>query len=350
MDIRALQLHLKKNQGDVLFIVSGDDFYLKSEAERLIKNHFQSQETEIDLETYTAPQMDYDKCLDSLQMLSFFSSIKLVHIKDADKVNQNFLESIQQFYSQGNISGLVVILSFSKMDKRKKTIKALMDKGCLVEVKIPYDNQVEGWIKYIAAKEKLDLKSEAVSYLNFLVGPSLSEILKSVQKLKDVFGRDPVTRSDVQEFVSKNGEEDIFKICDFLGKGELTTAMLSLEHATKHGANSIMALSLFHRHFKIIEGILTEQEKFRQTRKSLSQKDMATKVGVPPYFLANYVSQARGWNVRKVKEVFSALEAADLSLKSTGLKDTTVFSGFFMEISRILGERKGLRTLSEALG
>lgn len=350
MDIRALGLQLKKNQESPLFIISGDDLYLKSEAEDLIKQGYLKRNADLDIETYTAPQMDYDKCLDSLQTISFFSSTKLVQIKDVEKANQKFLESLSQFFDQGNLSGITVVLSFTKIDKRKKAIKALMSKGVLVEVKTPYDNQVETWVKYIATKEKLNLNPEAISYLNFLVGPSLSEISKSIQKLKDIFGRDLVKRADVQDFISKNGEEDIFKICDFLGKGDLTTAMLSLQYALKHGANSIGALSLFHRHFKIIEGILLEEEKSRSGGPRLSQKDLAVKVGVPPYFYTNYASQARGWNLEKVKQVFRALEAADRSLKSTGLKESTVFSGFFMEISRILGERKGLMSLSEAIG
>ncbi len=350
MDIKGLQQHLKKNGENSLFLVSGEDLYLKAEAEELIRNHFKAKEPELDIESYTAPQMDYDKCLDSLQMLSFFSSTKLIHVKATDKANVKFLESIQSFYEQGNVSGLIVILSFAKIDKRKKAIKSLLTKGVSVEAKSPYDNQVEGWIKYIANKEKLDLKNEAISYLNFLVGPSLVEISKSIQKLKDVFGKDPVERTDVQDFISKNGEEDVFKICDLLGKGQLTEAMLSLEYALKHGANSIGALSLFHRHFKIIEGILKEQKKVKEGGRGLSQKDLAVKVGVPPYFFTNYASQARSWSLEKTEGVFKALEAADKSLKSTGLKEPTVFAAFFMEFSRVLGERKGLRSLSEAVG
>ncbi len=349
MDIKALELYLKKNKENSFFIVSGEDLYLKSEAEGLIKNNFRVKGVELDLETYTAPQMDYDKCLDSLKNLSIFSSLKLIHIKDMDKAKQNFLDKINQFYTQENISGLVVLLSFTKIDKRKKDIKILLKKGVLVEAKPPYDNQIENWIRYIADKEKLNLKSEAISYLNFLVGPFLIDISNNIKKLKDIFGKDSVGRTEVKDFIFKSGEGDLFKICDLLGKCELIAAMSGLEYAIKHGSSSIGILSLFHRHFKIIEGILKEQQKAREIGKNLSQKDMATVVGVPFYFLANYTNQAQRWTLSKVSEVFKALEAGDMLLKSTGLKEITVFTGFFMEISRIIGERTGLRSLSEAL-
>lgn len=349
MDIKGLHLHFKKKSEDSLFIVLGTDLYLKTEAESVIKEHYLKQDSELDVETYKAPQMDYEKCLDSLQTLSFFSSTKLIHIKDADKASVSFMENLKDFFDQGNVNGLVVLLSFSKIDKRKKSTKSLLEKSVLVEVKTPYDNQVEPWIKYIADKEKLKIKNDAISFLNFLVGPSLSDISNSIQKLKDVFGTDEVKKEDVQDFISKNGEEDIFKICDFLGKGDLTSAMLNLDYALKHGASCIGAMSLFHRHFKIIEGILKAGEEATVTRRALSQKDLALKVGVPPYFVTNYQTQARSWSLSKTNEVFKALEAADLSLKSLKLKEPTVLAGFFMEFSRILGERKGLRSLSEAL-
>lgn len=353
MDVRALNQHLNKNKKASLYIVSGEDLYLKSEAESLIKDcyqrGFQEAGVEVDIEVYTAPQMDYDRCLDALQTISFFSSEKFIQIRNAEKANVKFLENLSQFFEKENLSGVTLVLSFTKIDKRKKAIKSLFSNAVQVEAKAPYDNQIETWIKYIAAKEKLSLNQEALSSLSFLAGPSLSEIAKSVKKLKDIFGKDPVGRLEVQEFISKSGEEDIFKICDFLGNGDITKAMLGLEYAIKHGSSSIGALSLFHRHFKIIEGILSEQEKVRAGGSRLAQKDLALKVGVPPYFFNNYASQTRSWSLPKMKQVFRALEATDQSLKSTSLKESTIFAGFFMELSRILGERRGLMSLSESM-
>lgn len=344
MDIRNLQLKLKKNETGSLYLIAGEDIYLKNQAEKMIKDFF-AEEGEADLETYTAPQMDYDKCLDALQTLSFFSSTKLIHIKDADKANAKFLEDLASFVEEGNLSGLVIILTFSKLDKRKKALKSLIGKGELIEVKTPYDNQVEQWVKYMAQQEKLKLDQEALSFLNFLVGPSLIEISKSIEKLKDVFGAEKIGRAQIGELIAKSGEQDIFKICDMLGKGQITDATLSIENILNSGSSAIGALSLFCRHFKILEGILEAQNSNRK----LAQKELAAKVGVPPYFLANYTAQSRTWSLRKTTEVFRALEAADVSLKSTKMKEKTVFAGFFMEISRILSERKGLRSLTGSL-
>lgn len=344
MDIRNLQLKLKKNEPSSLYLIAGDDLYLKTKAEVIIKSFFE-QEGESDLETYTAPQMDYDKCLDALQTLSFFSSTKVIHVRDADKAPVKFLEDLAVFFSDGNLSGLVVILSFSKIDKRKKSLKTLISKGELVEVKTPYENQVEQWVKYIAQQEKLSLDAEAVSFLNFLVGPSLVEVSKAVEKLKDVFGKEKIGRAQVGELIAKSGEQDIFKICDMLGKGQISQANLAIEGILKSGSSAIGALSLFHRHFSILEGILASQT----GGKRLGQKELAAKVGVPPYFLANYAGQSRAWSLKKTSEVFRALEAADVSLKSTKMKERAVFAGFFMEVSRILSERPGLRSLTGSL-
>lgn len=344
MDIRNLQLKLKKKETEPLYLIAGDDIYLKTQAEKMIKDFF-AEGGETDLETYTAPQMDYDKCLDALQTLSFLSSTKLIHIKDADKASAKFLEDLALFVSEGNLSGLVIILTFNKIDKRKKALKTLIGKGELVEVKTPYDNQVEQWVKYIAQQEKLKLDQEALSFLNFLVGPSLIEISKSIEKLKDVFGSEKIGRAQIGDLIAKSGEQDIFKICDMLGKGQITEATLSIENILNSGSSAIGALSLFYRHFKILEGILEAQTLNRK----LAQKELAAKVGVPPYFLANYSAQSRTWSLRKTAEVFRALEAADVFLKSTKMKEKTVFAGFFVEVSRILGERRGLRSLTGSL-
>jgi len=345
VDIRNLKLQLKKENHKLVYVVSGDDLYLKSAAEAMIKNHFALKEAEVDLETYTASNMDTEKCLDSLQTLSFFSSTKIVHIRDFDKANAKFAEDLSAFVQEGNLSGLVILLSCAKFDKRKKSLKAILDKAELVEVKTPYDNQVEQWVKYIAAEEGLKLEAGAAAFLNFLVGPSLVEVSKSVSKLKDVFGKEKIGRLQIQELISKTGEQDVFKICDMLGKGQITEAVLSVEYSLKHGSNAIAVLNLFYRHFKILNGILEAAA----SGKRIGQKELAAKVGIPPYFLANYTSQSRTWTRKKLAEVFYAIEAADVSLKSTKMKESTVFSGFFVEVSRILGEKKGLRSLTASL-
>lgn len=345
MDIRNLQLKLKKGELKQVYVVAGDDLYLKSTAEDMIRNYFTAKEAEIDLETYTAPQMDTEKCLDSLQTLSFFSSTKVVHIKDFDKTNAKFMEDLSKFLTEGNLKGLVILLSCNKFDKRKKVLKSILDQAELVETKTPYDNQVEQWVKFIAANEGLKMEPDAPAFLNFLVGPSLVEVSKAVEKLKDVFGKEKIGRAQIQELISKTGEQDVFKICDMVGKGQITEALLSVEHSLKYGANAIGILNLFYRHFKILNGILEAQA----SGKRIGQKELAAKVGVPPYFLANYVGQTRTWTIKKIAEVFYALEAADVSLKSTKMKEQTVFSGFFIEISRILGEKKGLRSLTASL-
>jgi len=346
LDIRNLQAKLKNNDSKLVYVVAGDDLYLKSSAEKMIKEHFTSQKDgEVDLETYTAPQMDTEKCLESLQTLSFFSSTKVVHIRDADKANAKFLDDLAAFIHEGNLSGLVVIISCNKFDKRKKSLKIILEKAELIEVKTPYDNQVEQWVKYIATSEKLKMEPDAPAFLNFLVGPSLVEVSKSVEKLKDVFGNEKIGRVQIQELISKSAEQDVFKICDMLGKGQISEALLSVEYSLKHGSNAIGVLNLFYRHFKILNGILEAQA----SGKRIGQKELAAKVGVPPYFLANYAGQSRTWTMKKIAEVFYALEAADVSLKSTKMKERTVFSGFFMEVSRILGEKKGLRSLTASL-
>lgn len=345
MDIRGLQLHFKKEEQKFLYIIQGEDIYLKSEAENIVRKSV----GKVDVELYYGDQINYEACLDSMQTLSFFGDMKLVHIKNADKLKNDFLEEILKLAESNNNKGLTVLLSFSKFDKRKKVLKSLMSLSIFIEVKTPYDNQVESWITYIAQKENLKIDREASAFLNFLVGPSLFEIAKGIQSLKDVFPGEPIDKAKVQELISKNGEEDIFKICDHLGKGELTESMLGLENILKTSTNGIAALNLFYRHFKILEVLLQEAAVNKKTAKYTSKKDLASKAGVPLFFLGNYQAQTKIWTLKKLNQVFQAIEAADLSLKSTRLKERSVFSGFFMEISKILGNVGRVGTYKESI-
>lgn len=353
MDLRNLQLYLKKKQTKPqgLYLICGEDIYLKDEAESLIKKKLLSgtESEEKDIEIYHGSQMNYERCLDSLSTISFFSELKIVHIREAELLKTTFVEQLVSLLSKGEQEGLAVVLSLSKIDKRKKVYKSLVEASLFVEVKSPYDSQVENWIRYIADKEKVDLAADACAYLNFLVGPSLIEISKNMKKLREVFGGEKVGKAKVHEIISKNGEMDIFAICDFLAKGQLTEAVLGLEKQLQAGANGIGMLAMLFRHFRILENILLELARDKKTSAYLSKKDLAAKVGVPTFFLDNYVKQAKVWNLKKLSKVFYALEAADLSLKSTRLKDISIFSAFFVEVSKILGNQKSEGAFKEAV-
>lgn len=337
MDIRGLQVEISKGRKHPLYLIMGDELYLKNEAEDLIKNFVlgKSSEEETSFEVYFGSNIDFEKCLDSLHTLPFFSSEKLIMIKEAEKLKQDQLETLSTFFKNMKPDGLTLVLSFLKADKRKKALKELIKLGVDIDVKTPYENQIPAWIDYIALKKKVNLTSKAKAQIGFMVGPSLSEIAQSIEKLAEVFKSDKIDVAEVNEVVQKTRVQDIFQICDLIGFGRIPEALQQTELSIANGQSAIGCLQLFFRHFRILEVIL----RYKDTR--ISAQDLASKAGVPKFFLQNYQSQAQGWSLSKLSKTFKALEAADLSLKSTRLSVESVFSALMLEIYGIKNIKKG---------
>ncbi len=345
MDIRGLQLEIKKGIKQPLYMVIGEDLFLKNEAERLIKDFILSTESgeESNQEVYFGSNIDFEKCLDSLHTLPLFSSEKFIHIKEAEKLNQNHLEALYKFFNQMEPKGLTLLLSFSKADKRKKALKDLLKIATDVEVKTPYDSQLTSWVDYIAKLKGVNITAQAKAQLAFMVGPSLYEVAQSLDKLSEVFKDRKIDLAEVSEVVQKTRVQDIFQICDLIGYGKIPEALQQTEHSILNGQSPIGCLQLFFRHFRILEIIL------KNKNSRISAQDLAVKAGVPKFFLGNYQKQAQGWSLLKLSKVFKSLEAADISLKSTRLSVDSVFSAMMLEIYGVKAIKKGSRMTPSSL-
>lgn len=330
MDFRSFQLEVSKGKFHPTYAVVGEETFLRSEIEGLIKSSYlEGEDLEFCAESYSLPETLFGQVLESLKTLPFFGTKKLVFIHGAEKLNQKDMEELIDFLSQTELMGLCAVFFFTKIDKRKKLSKDLLKKMALVDIPVPYENQVPQWISFLCQKHKVKMDRDALVHLQFMVGNSLSELSQAIQKIKTHGVEGQIQVSHLNKILERTSTEDIFKICEMLGQGKIEQAQNSFEVHLNTTGNAVGALQLFHRHFRI----LSEIQKSRGS--GLSDQQLATKVGVPKFFLKGYQAQTRNWNSRKLSQVFTSLQEADLSLKSTSLKPDLIFSELFLKLHRI---------------
>src|SRR5690606_3642410 len=125
-------------------------------------------------------------------------------------------------------------------DRRKKSMRLLLDKAHSVEFKRPYENQVPTWINYIVGSHELEITEEAIHLLHKLVGSHLQEIDSEVRKLKDFLGTKKLIEiSDVSQVVSHIREESVFDLTKAIGENDRIRALEHLVRLLDQGQNEI---------------------------------------------------------------------------------------------------------------
>lgn len=314
--VEAQKLYKDLETGNLapLYVLFGDEPYLLQQCEKRFRWQVLSPETQdFNFNQYYAADCDVAAVKDTVELLPMMSPRRLVILKEAqDLSDKEWLELEPVIASP--VDSTVFVIMAGKLDKRKKQVRLLLEQGQCVEFKRPYENQVPGWVKYIAGALELEISDEAAQLLHKLVGSHLLEIEAELKKLGDyVLPRRRIETADVATAVSRRREESIFELTKSVGQNDRVRAIEHLVRLLDQGQNEIGIVSMTARHIRILLSIKKGQEA------GLYGAKLASFAGVAPYFLDEYLGQARYWTPRRLEQTLVILAETEKALKSSPL-------------------------------
>lgn len=297
-----------------LYFLFGDEPYLLNQSiDRLRTTVVNDATADFNLNIYYAGDADVNNIRDNVEMLAMMAPRRLVILKEAQELTDKEWAILEPLF-ENPVESTVFVLAASRIDRRKKSIKLLMEKARSVEFKRPYENQIPTWINYISGSHGLEISEEAVHLLHKLVGSHLSEIDSEVRKLKDFLGtRNRIEVSDVSQVVSHVREENIFDLTKAIGENDRVQALENLVRLLDQGQSEVGIVSMVARHMRLLLKVKQGQDK------GLYGAKLAQAVQVPPYFLNDYVEQSRAWSPKRLEDMLLILDDTDKALKSSPL-------------------------------
>lgn len=292
----------------------GEEVYLLQQAVQYLKKCVLPEGTEdFNFHSFFASEADISIVRDEIETLPMMSPKRMIVLRESQDLSDKEWAQLEPVI-ESPVDSSVFVLIASKIDKRKKYFKTLMDKAVCVEFKKPFENQISGWIRHICKTHELTIADDAAQSLHRLVGSQLLEIDAEIKKLKDYIGdRQHIEFEDVAKCVSKRREENVFDLTDSLAQGDRVQSLIHLVHLLDQGQSEIGIVSLVARHMRILLTIKQGLEHGLQGQK------LAAFAQVPPYYLPQYVQQAKHWSVKKLENCLLILADTDRALKSSPL-------------------------------
>lgn len=327
MDFNLAQFHKRmQSERKPLYLFYGEEEFLLSEALNVVEDAvLDGGAKEFNFDVFYAKETPTSQILDVAETLPMMASHRLVVVKGVDKWTEPDWDIFDSYLENPSDMSVVVFIARS-LDKRKKMHKKLIEKTQAIEFKKLFDNQVPTWIHFIAQKNNITIETDAITLLHQFVGSNLMEIQGEVQKLVQYIGdRRQITVKDVIEVVSKIKVQSVFDLARAIGECDKAKALLCLSHLLSHGQNEVGILALVSRHIRILRSVKTAQ------KEGLRGAQIATKVGVSPYFLNEYENQARDWTDKKIDRTFKALLDTDRALKSSPMSSHIWLENFVIQ-------------------
>lgn len=342
MDYAAAVEEIKNGRIRPLYLIYGEEGYLARQIEKkIIDAVLQPDEQGMNLTVLdrdppppelrnlveTAPFMG-EKNVVIIRETGLFRSRK-GGSEETDKSDSTDRQWVEIFSNIPEYSCLL-LSTREKADKRRVVFKTVEKNGVVVPVAPLKVNEVRPWLNEQLAQFGKRMEPEAMEYFMSIIGImspiSLGFLANELEKMAlYTQGRREIGLSDIQEVLSSIPEISIFTMIDRLSQKQVSRALQLLDEQLAAGEPPLKILSLLARQVRML---WQAQEMSANSRGS---REIATRLGVPPFIGEKMVRQSRQFSLSALKQASLALADADLGLK-TSKTDSVVLEKIIIEL------------------
>ncbi len=311
-----------------LICLYGEEIFFRNQAvQMLIEQVVPADARDFNLATFQGKETSGQVVLEQLQTLPVFSPQRLILVRDFQAVPAAEADKFIDYLS-APLDESVLVLVADKIDRRRKFFQTFAKKGALVEFKQLYPNQIPAFVREQVQAAGKRMTEDAMALFCRRVGTNLQEIYGELEKLCAYLGeRNLVDVEDVKAIVSDVRADSVFDLTNALGKKQSSEALRLLGRLLADGIAPLVILNMMVRHFRQLwkTSELLEQGGGR--------KDVASGVGVNPYFVDGLISQSRQFKSGLFESFFEEFLEADLRLKSSGGDPRAILEALVMKLA-----------------
>lgn len=213
------------------YVISGSDTYLVQQKTNELISSTNLDGDEMNLLFYDALTVQWDEFIQDAQCFPFFGDLKLMIMENCyfltseDSLNDRNAELLVDYMENPNHTTIVILTTNQKLDKRKNLVKKLSNCLKVIEIEPLKEDDFYKIVKNDLDKYKISIDHEAIKELYQRLPNNLLNWQNELQKLKNY--PNLITKEVIVKIVSRNINDDIFKIVDAVLK-QKSAEMLSI--------------------------------------------------------------------------------------------------------------------------
>lgn len=239
----------------------------------------------------------------------------VVIVKEAQNVKD--IESIADYLDKIPPTTILVFnYKYKKLDKRKSLAKIIDKKGVLFESKKLYDNNIPDWIVKYLASRKYNITQKACQMIADFLGNDLHKVRNELDKLMLAL---PSTKriddADVEYNIGISKDFNVFELQKAIGAKDTFKANQIINYFGDNPNENPIFMTIV-----ILYGYYTKLLKIHFS-KDKSKNNLATILGVNPFFVNDYLEAARNYSWVDCMYCIEVLREYDM--KSKGYNSTS---------------------------
>ncbi|MBK6343734.1 MAG: DNA polymerase III subunit delta [Flavobacteriales bacterium] len=315
-DYKKLMAELRGGTFRPVYVLHGEEgFFIDRIAEEVERLALQEHERDFNQTILYARDTDADQLKDVCLRYPMMAERQLVIVRELQAWRIDQVEKLEPYLTKPTpTTVLVLCYKHKKIDGRKSILKTAQKGGAavLTSDKLREEKLPEVLVGF-AKGQKRKLGAAEAQLLASHLGSDLGKAVKEVEKLCLVTEEGGAITSEViQRFVGISKDYNVFELQNAIGARDAAKAQRIANHFAANPKENPLPLTI-----GALNNFFSKLAMVHQLQ-GRPQNEMATAMKVNPYFLKDYLAQARNYSLGKVVEAQRHLRACDLRSKGLG--------------------------------
>ena len=310
---------LKKRLYRPIYFFMGDEPFFIDQLTEYIEEHVLNEaEKSFNLTVLYGKETDLPTLVSLAKRYPMMANYQVIILKEAQTLKNLDASEIGKktnpllIYAQEPLSSTILVIAYKgkKLEKNKKLYKAIESKGVIFDSKKIYDDKLPAWItKQLQQRGKKIELAAAVLMADF-IGNNLSAIENEINKMLIFLeNQQLITVKDVEKLIGVSKEYSISELLNAISYRNVTQAnKIILYFAANPKENPVQKIIVWI--FDFFQKVLLLKDISRA-----SDQELATKLGVNPYFLTNYRVCSQNYTRDQLIRIIHIIREYDVKCK-----------------------------------
>ena len=305
---------IKSGNYNSVYLLYGEERYLKKQYKDKLKKALCAEDDNMNNHFFEGKGISIGEVIDLAETMPFFADRKVIVLE-----NSGFLKSggeqLAEYVNSQNETTILVFVE-SEVDKRSKLYKAIQANGCVVEFVPQDEGTLKRWVAGLWAKEGKKFTESTVQLFLSKTGTDMENIHGELEKLLCYcLGKDVIEPEDVETICTTRVTSHIFEMVDAIADKKQKRALELYYELLALKEPPMRILFLIARQCNILLQVKAMKNK------GYGNKDMISAIGVPPFALGKYVTQAGKFKTSQLKSAVIQCVEAEEAVKTGRMND-----------------------------
>ncbi len=314
---------LKKGNYSPVYFLHGDEAYFIDKVSDYIEDHaLQETEKGFNQMILYGKDVEMSTVINNAKRFPMMAERQVVIVKEAQEIkdlNKEVGQKLLENYLLNPLPSTILVFAHKhkSLDKRKAIGKLIEKESVAIQSKKLYDNQLPDFIRGYFVERDFKASDKAVQMLANYIGNNLTRITNEIDKMLLNF-EEKIGIEDyhIAKFVGISKEYNVFELQKAISFRQVLKANEIINYFQANPKTNPAILIIFNLFSYFNKLLLIHGARMKNG--SPAKGELASLIGVSPYFVDEYLTAAKNYPLGKVMQNLASIREADMMTKGVG--------------------------------